>query len=99
MFPLNSKNGTTLSMPNNSYVGISLYRPEILIANTRNAVYLYNLTNNQYKCIIGCTNSTQFNDTHNALIDNNGNLILTDSNQLLSFPIYSECPNSKNSIE
>jgi len=62
--------------------------------NTRTAVYLFNLTNNQTTCIIGCDYS-KLNDTHNAIIDNNGNLIITDSNQIFSYPIYQECLDGK----
>jgi hypothetical protein len=94
MFKYNSKNGTTLPTNISNCIGLSLYSSDILIMNTKTAVYLFNLTNNQTTCIIGC-DYPELNDTHNAIIDNNGNLIITDSNQILSYPIYQECSDGK----
>jgi hypothetical protein len=92
MFERNSKNGTTLPININGYIiGLSLYMSEILVMNTKTAVYLFDLTNNVRTCAIGC-NDSELNNTHNALIDNDGNLIVTDSNLVLLYPIYEQCP-------
>jgi hypothetical protein len=94
MFKFNSTNGTTLPTNISGCIGLSLYLPDILVINTKTAVYLFNLTNNEKICVIGCDYS-ELNDTHNALIDNDGNLIVTNSNQILSYSIYYECPDGK----
>jgi hypothetical protein len=91
MFEHNSKNGTTLPININSrIIGLSLYMSEILVMNTKTAVYLFNLTNNETTCAIG--DDSELNNTHNALIDNDGNLIVTNSNLVLLYPIYEQCP-------
>lgn len=94
MFKFDSPYGVTLPINISNYISLSLYLPDILVMNTKTAVYLFNLTNNETRCAIGCYNS-ELNDTHNALIDNDGNLIIIDSNQVFSYSIYQECPNSK----
>jgi hypothetical protein len=95
MFKFNSIDGITLPTNINGCIGLSLYSRDILVMNTKTTVYLFNLTNNETTCAIGCKGS-ELNDTHNALIDNNnGNLIVTDSNQVLSYSIYQECPDGE----
>jgi hypothetical protein len=94
MFKFNSTNGTTLPTNISGCIGLSLYLPDILVMNTKTAVYLFNLTNNETICVIGCHDS-ELNDTHNALIDNDGTLIVTDSNQVISYSIYQECSYGK----
>ena len=90
MLKSGSNSGTTLRTNISGCLGLSLYTENILIINTKNEVYLFNLTNNQTTCILGC-DDPKFHHIHNALIDNNGNLIITDSNQIISFPLYHQC--------
>lgn len=92
MFPFNSTNAKTLWAFTDNYTRLSSYSSDILVFNTRRAVYLFNLTNNRPRCILGCPNSPQLNDIHNAIIDKNGTLFLTESNRLISFSMYWECP-------
>jgi hypothetical protein len=92
MFENYSKNGTTL-VNISGVIGLSLYMSKILIMNTKTAVHLLDLTTSQTTCAIGCNNSN-FTNINNALIDNYGNLIITDSNLVLSYSIYEEYPGS-----
>lgn len=92
MFQYNSTNGITLSANINGIVGISLYSQDILLMNTKAAVYLFNLTNNVTTCAIGGCNNFVLNDTHNAAIDNCGNLIVTGSNVVFQYQIYQQIP-------
>jgi hypothetical protein len=98
MFQFNSTNGTTLPTNISGCIGLSLYSSDILVINTQTAVYLFNLTNNVTTCAIGCDNSTQLNNIHNAVINNNGSLIITNSNQVVSYSIYQECLEGKDLI-
>ena len=79
MFKFNSTNGTTLPIDINGCTELSLYLSDILVMNTKTAVYLFNLIDNATFCAIGCDDS-ELNNIHNAPIDNDGNLIVTDSN-------------------
>ncbi|CAF4023989.1 unnamed protein product [Adineta steineri] len=90
MFEFNSQNGITLQTNISHAKGLSLYLPDILVINTNTAVYLYNLTDNITTCAIGC-NTTELNNIHNALIDNQGNIIVTDSNAVVLYPISQQC--------
>jgi hypothetical protein len=98
MFPFNSTNGITLPTNISGCTGLSLYSFDILVITTPTTVYLFNLTNNQTKCAIGCHNATKLNISHNAVIDNNGSLIVTVSNQIISYPMYQKCSDSKSFI-
>ena len=92
MFVNNSKNGTTVFNISDC-IGLSLYMPNILIINTKTTVHLLDILNLQTTCAIGCNNSN-FTNINNAIIDNSGSLIITDSNLVLSFPLYEEYPGS-----
>jgi hypothetical protein len=98
MFQFNSTNGTTLLTNISGCVGLSLYSSDILVITTYIAVYLFNLTNNVKTCAIGCDNSTLFNGGRNAVIDSDGSFIITDLNQVISYPIYHECLEGNNLI-
>jgi hypothetical protein len=91
MFQYNSINGTTLNTNISGCIGLSLYSQDILVMNTKTAVYLFNLTNHVTTCAIGC-NSSILNDTHNAVIDTCGNLIVTDSNVVIRYQIDQQIP-------
>ncbi|CAF4404364.1 unnamed protein product, partial [Adineta steineri] len=90
MFAFNSQNGITLQTNISHAKGLSLYLPDILVINTNTTVYLYNLTDNITTCAIGCNNS-ELNNIHNALIDNEGNIIVTESNAVVLYPIIQQC--------
>ncbi|CAF0771628.1 unnamed protein product [Adineta steineri] len=90
MFEVNSQHGITLQTNISNATGLSLYLPDILVINTNTAVYLYNLTDNITTCAIGC-NTTELNNIHNALIDNEGNIIVTESNAVVLYPIIQQC--------
>jgi len=91
MFKYNSTNGITLNTSISDCIGLSLYSQDILVMNTNTSVHLFNLTNNVTNCVIGCNNPT-LNDTHNAAIDNCGNLIVTGSNVVVQYQIYQQIP-------
>ena len=78
--------------------GLSLYSSDILVITTVSAVYLFNLTNNVTTCAIGCDSSSPMSGIYNAVIDNNGDLIIIYLNQVVSYSIYQECLEGKNLI-
>lgn len=92
MFPFNSSNATTLPISTYFFTRLSLYSSEILVFNTESAVHLFNLTSNSPRCILGCPSSPQFNEIRSAVIDKNGTLYVLESNRLISFSMYIECP-------
>ena len=45
-------------------------------------------------CLIGCLgDSITLHNTKNALIDSNGNLLISDSHRILSYSSYQKCSN------
>lgn len=96
MFKNGSKIGITLPINISGCRGLSLYNSNVLLLNTNQHVYLFNLTNNSTRCILGCSLAKQFENISSAILDNNGNLVITYFNQILSFPPYELCLQTSN---
>jgi hypothetical protein len=95
-FRYQSTIGITLPTNVSGCIALSLYLPNILLMTTNKSVHLFNLTNNVTTCAIGCNNSNPgLNDIQSAVIDNDGNLIVSDSNRVLSYPVYGQCQTSE----
>jgi hypothetical protein len=96
IFELNSIDGTTVPTKVTACLALSLHLPDILLMNTKTSIYLFNLTDNVTTCAIGCdNNSLELNDIHNAQIDNDGSLIVSDSNRVFAYPMYQQCSDGR----
>ena len=94
MFISNSSNGITLPFNKTPVVALSVYSENILLITVSDGIYLFDITNNNTICALpnGNTTDTIF---HNAIIDLNDSLIVSESNTIVSYPIYQECPESE----
>lgn len=94
MVEYNSTNFTTLTFVTNP-LSLSLPRRNILLITRNTSIILYNLTDGHQHCIIGCDSTSKLQNIHQALLDLDGNLIITVENEIRSYPMYRQCPSSE----
>ncbi|CAF0887193.1 unnamed protein product [Adineta ricciae] len=91
MFTLNSSNGITLPFNKAPVVALSVYSVNILVITASDGIYLFDIMNNNTICALKNLNSSS-TVFYNAIIDHNDSLIVSESNTIVSYPIYQECP-------
>ncbi|CAF0941057.1 unnamed protein product [Adineta ricciae] len=91
MFTFNSSYDITLPFNKTPVVALSVHSVNILVITVSNGIYLFDITNNHTIYALQNLNSSS-TGFHNAIIDDNDNLIVSESNTIVSYPIYQECP-------
>ena len=92
VFDFNQQSGRTLQPTISDCVSLSFIRPNLLLVNTDEKIYLFNTTGQYITCAVGCDPSVpELDRIHDALLVNNTDLIVSDSHRIVRIPHYQQC--------
>ena len=94
VFDYNNQSGQTLQMQIPDCISLSLIRPNLLLVNTYQQIHLFNTDMQYITCAVGCDSSvTELNRIHNAVLDDQDDLIVSDAHRIVRVPInrQSQC--------